>query len=138
MVGLVAAMLLALGAPAASAADAATTNLDLPCVGTGCYQLQCTYASAQPSFTGWATINPRACRITMDMIVSVSAWRWRGSTYGWTPASLTPGTRVYVYPYGGGWSWVWTAETGWLATRSDNVLIFRRSPDYCFDCTVAL
>lgn len=88
----------------------------------------CTFASAQPNFIGWASLAYRGC-VTSGLpstadCRALTAYRWTGAS--WQPYGLNEcggPQQVYVYPYAAGWSWVWSSQTGWLAVRSDSVLI---------------
>jgi hypothetical protein len=91
----------------------------------------CSFASDQPSYRGWATIAFRGCphpgsAQTADC-ASATAFRWTGSD--WQAQYLNEcsmgGRQVYVWPFAGAWSWVWTQQTGWLAIQSRSVLISR-------------
>ena len=87
----------------------------------------CTFASDAPNYIGWARISFRGCPEggpqTMDC-KGATAWRWTGAAWQAHALSECGGPRqVYVYPYAAGWSWIWSQQTGWLAVRSDIVLI---------------
>lgn len=80
---------------------------------------RCTYATDQPSYKGWGSIDARACADGMATTAdyrSVPAWHW--SNGAWHRANIGENTRVYIYPFGSGWSWVWAKDTGWLAVQS--------------------
>lgn len=86
-------------------------------------------ASDNPTYKGWATIDPspdcalpgRQIRCMIAVMANVPAWQWTNN--GWVAKTRATGSKVYVWPYGSGWSWTWTSADGWLAVRSNVVII---------------
>lgn len=88
------------------------------------------YASALPAYKGPGTVMPTyrspACAVgtaCTDLAIAVPVIAWRWTNGAWNRTAFLQQTQVYVYPFGSGWSWVWTSNTGWLAVRSDRVLL---------------
>ncbi len=119
-VATIAAAALAMSATIAAPAHATATGVG--------YDYECTFANQQPSYIGWATLSFRGC-IAPGMAMTADcrgadAYRWTGAS--WQYYGLNECSRigqVYVYPYAAGWSWIWTQRTGWLAVRSNLVLV---------------
>lgn len=90
----------------------------------------CVYATDHAEYRGWGTIAHPGCQPVRwtGGYDSFTAWRWTST--GWAAAQASEGVRYYVWPFGGGWSWVWSAETGWLAIRSEHVVL-RRTYNSC-------
>lgn len=99
------------------------------------YGFSCSYATDQPNFTGWVTLDARSCPFGGPMTKEIrflTAWRW--SNTGWSKVTISEFSRVYVSPFGSGWSWIWKQDTGWLAIHSRYVLV-EKSQAYGFgDC----
>lgn len=137
IIGVIVATLLFI--PAAASAASCTIS---PTVVTTCPPVVTTrtvsiHATDEPWYRGWASIESNqgfgvACAysnlglvdpncVPSSGMTPVSAWQW--TTRGWAHTTIAHGTRVYHWPFGSGWSWVWTSTRGWLAVRSDAVLI---------------
>ena len=109
----------------------------------GCSMGECAKTAADyPAFKGWGLVN-RMCqstgfrsldsaRVPMNWtfpgggacamnVGPLSAWRWTGSS--WAGSTLDNGEWVYIWPWGSGWSWAWTQRTGWVAARSESLVV---------------
>jgi hypothetical protein len=115
----------------AGAVFATTATLAAPAhaLGRPVYDYGCTFASERPQYVGWAKLSFRGCvspgsAQTMDCKGDL-AWRWTGRAWQQHPINECSGGlgAVYVYPYAAGWSWIWTQRTGWLAVRSNLVVV---------------
>ena len=117
---------LALCSPAQ--ADASLRCMDVPDM-EGDAQYTCFGTAVnEPRFKGWAHVNSNICMMSTDRACdpTINAYRWTGTE--WSRRNISSLGEMYHWPWKNGWSWVWTKQTGWLATRRMNVLIY-------FTCT---
>lgn len=101
--------------------------------------MQKVTAEDEPRFRGWATLDTPSRIQTLRTYVPV--WHWDGDSWQRRNLGTHNGqgvsTRVYRAPYAAGYSWIWTQPTGWLAVRSEHVLVRLTSQScdgYLFGC----
>ena len=123
----VAASLLAIAAPSASAAIAPQICYQPTyAYNYGCGVTQHQVKTPVPANydSAYAYVSGRAdCPAYSECFAggepTILAWHWTG--YEWTRSSLNRDERVWVRSFGSGWSWAWTPRTGYLAIQTSRL-----------------